>query len=408
MISIVRRTSLRFLLLVLAMSGFAVLGQASVIAEESPVLLARDDIPSSLSFWEASSTDSDEKALPAPSQVADRQSLQEFSERVFLPFVSTEPIAIDETFISHASPVFINDIQGRVYTDGRMPPNLACVHTYELGSNGRDPATWRVGDFTGFYPAGTVQASQRSLNADTYGDSAVQMQGFDVGFHLQSKPPSADFPWQLSQYYYGFAPEIFPWAFGQNARFCIDHDAAVPVSAAEGEAVNYAYVAFAADEKFSGETIWVSMSHFDDRQHLIDRGDFAHWWAEANDPIAYGFYGGDRYSSLLPGSATSTSEPWDEWRQFGFCMSYSQMQTILQDINNDFQLGISEHPENYGIRLFGIGPEMYITEDSQSYMSMRIRDVHAFTLNSRDGIQKWDRPTIRRAERSSVAQTQSP
>ncbi len=320
------------------------------------------------------------------------------SQRIYLPIISQQLNGGERTFISHTAPVYVADIDGRVYTAGLLPPNRAIVHTAELGENGSDPATWPVGNFTGFYPAVAAQLSQRSLNLDVYGDSAVQMQGFITGFHLRSRSPSPDFPWQLGQYYYGFEPKIYPWEYGPYARFCIDLDAAVPMSESEGDSINYAYTAFKAIDRLSGEIVWISMSQYDERQELIDRGDIVHWWSEAGDPIALGVYGGNLYSSLLPGSSTSTSETWDEWRQFGYCISFNQMQMILRDINNLFDLGISEFPENYGIELFGVGPEMYIAEGHQSTMSMRVRNVSAFTLNSQENDVIWDRSEIRSAE----------
>ena len=103
------------------------------------------------------------------------------------------------------------------------------------------------------------------------------------------------------------------------------------------------------------------------------------WWSEANTAIALGYYGGQRYSTLLPTSSRSITTTWSEWRSFGFCVSRDQLTATMKEMNDRFELNFSLNPDDYRLELFGIGPEMYVAGGKQGYMSMKVKDVRVYT-----------------------------
>ena len=306
---------------------------------------------------------------------------EEDDHALYLPFL-VRPLNDDEEYyINHYTPVYVTDIGNRVTTDGSfLPTNKTVIHTAELGNMSSQPAGWSVGDFTGFYPSNEFSASQRGVAGGAYGDSAVQMESFSMGFFIRSRPPSDIFPYQLAQFYYGFDPAIHPWAYGPNTEFCVDHDAAVPYSEFADGSVNYTYNAYQLFDDASKTRLWLSFGHYDQRPEIVAKGDVPHWWPEAAEPIATGIYGGDRYSTLLPGSSTSMSDTWSDWRYFGNCVSRDQLRTVIADVNRSFDFGLSTDPSNYSLISVGIGPEMYIQEGTSGEMSMRLRDVRIFSI----------------------------
>lgn len=300
---------------------------------------------------------------------------------VYLPILLRPATGDQDFYINHYTPIYVSDISTRVLTNvPRLPFRKTVIHTAEVGNVSVEPADWDVGDFTGFYPTGDLTKTQRGIVGGRYGSTAMQMEGFTMGFFIQSKPPNVEFPYQLAQFFYGFSPRIYPWSYGPNARLCVDHEAAVPYSNYEDGSINITYAALLLKDESTNTRLWLSMSHYDQRPDVIAKGDVPHWWPEAEEPIAYGMYGGNRYSSLQPGSAVSTAETWDEWRYFGFCVSREQLLAAIDDTNRLFDFGLSDDLDSYSIMTLGIGPELYIEGDATGEMAMRLRDVRVYTL----------------------------
>lgn len=300
---------------------------------------------------------------------------------VYLPMLLRPPADDAEYYIRHYMPIYIGDIGSRVLANARLPTNYSVIHTTELGFDTSRTAEWAVGDYTGFYPTGDYSLTQRELRGGPNGVSAVQVEGFTAGFYLRSQPPSPDFPYQLAQLYYGFEPVVKPWVYSDNARLCVDHEAAVPHSVFTGGSINYSYVSLMLFDESTDARIWFTMTQYDQRPEVINKGDVVHWWEEASDPIFIGVYGSGRYASLLPGSALSSYETWNDWRYFGFCVSRSQLQQAIRDANALFEDDLSLDPDDYTLHAIGIGPEMLIEDDSVTgEMAMRVRDMRVYTI----------------------------
>jgi hypothetical protein len=107
-----------------------------------------------------------------------------------------------------------------------------------------EPATWSVGDKTGFYPNGAKAFTQRSFR-DDFGKTAVQIDGRTIGAYLNS----SDFPNGSDGYKLMIAPaykparkhQIYPFA---EPRQAIENymDLQVPVAKDSNRDGNFTYV----------------------------------------------------------------------------------------------------------------------------------------------------------------------
>ncbi|MEZ4555579.1 MAG: hypothetical protein R2851_25750 [Caldilineaceae bacterium] len=300
---------------------------------------------------------------------------------IYLPLLQRPPADDEEYYIRHYMPIYIGDIGTRILANARLPTNYSVIHTVDVGLVSSATADWEVGDYTGFYPSGDYAITQRELRGGGGGTSAVQLEGFTAGFFIRSQPPNPEFPYQLAQFYYGFDPAVHPWAYGDDAHLCVDHEAAVPYSDFAGGSINYSYVSLQLRDESTDTLLWFTMTQYDQRPEVLAKGDVVHWWEEAGDAIVIGLYGGEKYSSLLPGSARSTSDTWNDWRYFGFCVSRPQLLRAVEDANDLFDLGLSDDPDDYVMQAIGIGPEMQIEDkDKTGEMAMRLRDVRVYTI----------------------------
>lgn len=312
---------------------------------------------------------------------------EELLHRVFMPIAAERTNGgvggasdNDGTYISHYDPVFIVDISGRVHVDSALPPDRTVIYAGGTGDMSRFVANWSVGDKTGFYPERNFRSSQRGIPSGTYGTSGVQMEAFTSGMHLQANAGDPDTAFQFAQLYYNFQLPPRPWSTGVGPRLCMDYDLAVTESAAPAGGINYAYALVEIEEVTSERSIWFLVTFFDSRPDVIGRGDSMAWWEEADAPIVYAYFGSEGYTSLMPESASSTSNPWPDWRYFGFCMSTEQLLGAIRTANQNYGLTLPETVETYSLSAFGVGPEIYNPGLSRSSVSMRVRDVRLFTL----------------------------
>ncbi len=301
--------------------------------------------------------------------------------KIYLPFLMRPTTGDQDFHINHYTPIYVSDINTRVLTNVPfLPHKKTVIHTAEVGNVSIEAADWEVGDYTGFYPDGPYSKTQRGIVGGSYGTTAMQMGGFNMGFFIQSQPRNVGSPYQLAQFFYGFSPDVYPWSYGKDAKLCVDHEAAVPYSDFSGGSINITYTALLLKDETTDMRLWLSMSHYDQRPEVIAKGDAPHWWPEAEEPIAYAMYGGNRYSTLLPGSASTSAQTWEEWRYFGFCVSRAQLSKMIDETNALFDFGLSKNLDNYALMTLGIGPELYIEGDATGEMAMRLRDVRVYTL----------------------------
>lgn len=286
----------------------------------------------------------------------------------------------DGTYISHYDPVFIVDISGRVHVDGALPPDRTVVYAGGTGDMSRFVANWSVGDKTGFYPERNYRSTQRGIPNGTYGTSAVQMEAFTAGMHLQAVAGDRAGAFQFAQLYYDFQLPPHPWDTGLNPRLCMDYDLTVSQSAAPEGSINYAYALIHIEDSLSEQGLWFLVTFYDSRPDIIGRGDSMAWWDEADAPIFYAYFGSEGYTSLMPESASATSETWTDWRYFGFCMSTQQLLSAIRNANQTYGLTLPETVSTYTLSAFGVGPEIYNPAFGNAVISARTRDVRLFTL----------------------------
>ena len=295
--------------------------------------------------------------------------------------VRVEDRSIARNIIFHYTPQFISGIDGHVSSDQPVPKGKTVLHTDGLGDLSARPVSWPVRDLTGFHPAGNPADFQRGISETFYGSSAVQLQGCTAGMHIHSysSPVSGPCKYRLAQFLYSWPQEVFPWRYGSESRLCVGHYAAVPGSWVGDGSINYAYTVTAVLDVSTGKHLWIHMAQYDSRGNKMFV-EIPTWWEEANSAIALGYYGGERYSSLMPTSHRATGQTWDDWRYYGLYISRDHLETMVNEANRRFRdLRLSADPDNYRLELFGIGPEMYTGGGVHGYMSMRIRDVWVFT-----------------------------
>ncbi len=312
----------------------------------------------------------------APSLLA-----QDSPYRIFLPYVNVlDDGDNDGTFFSHYEPVFVIDIQNRVYVDRTPPADRTVIYAGGTGDLARYIANWQVGDYTGYFPAKPKRNTQRGAPDGGYGSTAVQLEGFVAAMHLNGSAGSSAEGSQFAQLHYSFQSPPLPWSRGINPRFCLDNDASIPHSSLTDNAINYAYTLVSLVDTTTNRRLWLLMSLYDTREDVIRRGDILGWWAEASEPIVYGYYGSNDFTSPMVDSARSTSGNWSDWRYFGYCMSSEQLLAMIREANQEFGVGMSENVAVYGVASFGVGPEIFNPDAADVSVSMRVKDIRLFTL----------------------------
>jgi hypothetical protein len=297
--------------------------------------------------------------------------------KAYLPVI-TQAETETSNIMLHYVPQYISEIDGRVSSDKPLRKGKTVIHTGGLGDVSASSVLWSVGDFTGFYPTGNPGDFQRGGTEDFYGSSAVQLQGYTAGMHINSCSSPATDTYKLAQVFYGWWQGVFPWRYGSKANLCVGHYAAVPNSWTGGGSINYTYAAIAVRDMSTGNVLWIAMVQYDSRGEaaLVETPI---WWKELNSPLAMGYYGGQRYSSLVPTSHESTGQTWNDWRYYGFCVSRDQLEMMINEVNSRFDQDLSTNPDDYGLELFGIGPEMYTADGTRGHMSMQVKEIWVFT-----------------------------
>jgi hypothetical protein len=256
---------------------------------------------------------------------------------VYLPLVSNSignPSRID-----HYTPQDLTTVAGIISCDAEVPRGRSVIHTAGLGNVGALPVTWSVGDFTGFYPAGNWSEMQRGLAPTFYGASAVQAGGTTIGLHLNSFSLATPDLYKVAQLVYAWPNHVFPWRYSGKASLCITYDAAIPNSWTGSGSINYAYTAIAiSDERPAlpfaqsspaagppgpippipspvagaaglSRVLWIGLRPYDSRGAAMAI-ETPVWWAEQGTGIALGYYGGHRFSSLMPGPSSLRGGTW--------------------------------------------------------------------------------------------------
>lgn len=294
-----------------------------------------------------------------------------------LPFMVSTNTA-PKHIIFHYSPKYFSGINDNVSCDQALPEGQTVLHTGGIGDLTTQSVNWAVEDFTGMPIVGDPELHQRGISNSHYGSSAIQLQGYSAGMHVHSYSSSSSDTYKLAQLAHAWRENIFPWSYGKHSNLCIDYEAAVPTSVFHDGSINYSYMAIAVRDTVSDRVFWIRCSHYDSRG-LSAPAEQLVWWQEATSVIALSYYGGRKYSAVLPRSRHFTGETWPSWRYFGSRFSREHLSSMIHEVNSQFGLGCSPNPDTYRLELVGVGPELCTSNNRQGYMSTRVRRLRVFT-----------------------------
>jgi fibronectin type 3 domain-containing protein len=241
----------------------------------------------------------------------------------------------------------------------------------------KDPITWAVGDFTGFYPTGRVSDYQRGVNNGWYGSQAVQYQNGTFGIELHSD-------------------SVIPLLYGQIDPVILDYEydktnpphpfldltkslvwsiqLQIPTAYTNGTAVAHAGGFVLLQDTKSRKDIWYGACIFDTRGTAVavdtimidaDNNGVGTGW-----PIVGGVAGvNGAYTSNPNGSAHFQSKPWRGFKSFSFSIPYAQMKSTIQALKAKYASlkSLSDNPADYVLLSANFDPEMPYTDPSRPF-----------------------------------------
>jgi hypothetical protein len=239
----------------------------------------------------------------------------------------------------------------------------------------KDPITWAVGDFTGFYPTGRVSDYQRGVNNGWYGSQAVQYQNGTFGIELNSD-------------------SVISLLYGQIDPIILDHEydktnpphpfldptkglvwsirLQIPTAYTNGTAAAQGYVLL-QDTK-SRKNIWYGANIFDTRGTAVAVDtimmDADNNGVGTNWPIVGGVAGVNGvYTSNPNGSAPFQSKPWRGFKSFSFSIPYAQMKSTIQSLKAKYASlkSLSDDPADYVLLSANFDPEMPYTDPNRPF-----------------------------------------
>ncbi|MGC2224033.1 MAG: fibronectin type III domain-containing protein [Methylocella sp.] len=241
----------------------------------------------------------------------------------------------------------------------------------------KDPITWAVGDFTGFYPTGRVNDYQRGVNNGWYGSQAVQYQNGTFGIELNSG-------------------SVMPLLYGQIDPIILDHEydktdplhpfldptkslvwsirLQIPTAYTNGTAVAHADGYVLLQDTKSGKHIWYGANIFDTRGTAVavdtKMMDSDINGVGTNWPIIIGVAGVNGvYTSNPNGSAPFQSKPWRGFKSFSFSIPYAKMKSTIQTLKAKYAslASLSGDPADYVLLAANFDPEMPYTDPNRPF-----------------------------------------
>ncbi len=240
----------------------------------------------------------------------------------------------------------------------------------------KDPITWAVGDFTGFYPTGRVSDYQRGVNNGWYGSQAVQYQNgtFGIELHSDSIIPLlyAQIDPIILDYEYDKTNPPHPF-LDRTKSLVWSIQLQIPTAYTNGTAAAHALGYVLLQDTKSRKNIWYGANIFDTRGTavavdtiMIDaaNGVGTGW------PIIFGVAGVNGvYTSNPNGSAPFQSKPWRGFKSFSFSIPYAQMKSTIQALKAKYASlkSLSDDPADYVLLSANFDPEMPCTDPSRPF-----------------------------------------
>ena len=249
------------------------------------------------------------------------------------------------------------------------------------------PNTWSGAPWTGLDPADRSTASQRAAkgaaeSAPGYGATIVQRNGTAVGMHLNTFGP-AGFPGGAQHHSLQYRVDLNRVVWNKSDLLCVRGTMNLASSYTAGS-VNQAMVTlYFENQANTAQGFHVNVMMFDSRSGyaatdalLVDTDINS-----AHKPIVITHLqtqnqDGSVYSSPVPGYGNPL-EPFRKGsvvagdKDRGFCISPTQFNRMLADINGRYGLGYSTTASNYVLRYALVGPEIY-TGSGRGHISMNI------------------------------------
>jgi hypothetical protein len=240
----------------------------------------------------------------------------------------------------------------------------------------KDPITWAVGDFTGFYPTGNVSDYQRGVSNSLYGSEAVQFQDDTFGIDLNS---DSVLPLGAGSYLipalidYEYNKTNPPHPFTDPSKSLVwSIQLQIPTAYTQGPAVAYAVGYVLLQDTKSGKDIWYGSAIFATSGTAADYMsiDLNQNGVGTGFPIVAGVMGvNGAYTSNPDNSAPFQSQPWSGFKSFGFSISYAQMKSTIQALKAKYPslASLSDDPADYVLLSMNINPEMAELDASQPF-----------------------------------------
>jgi hypothetical protein len=255
--------------------------------------------------------------------------------------------------------------------------HIGDVGSAELAGEVAYPVTWDVGQFTGLTPVpGTLEQTQRGYrNQGPPGAaSAFQLACAGAGFYIDSRSFSHRLPLVLEGPSASIARDLWPPAtVFRNATSALTIEATIRVPYVHVDRppfvdgtsqVSFMYY---AHDTTTGAYFGHTIQLFDNRGAGVNGAGTEAVSADAYNafvisPLAPQTADGlaTEFVAVAPGSSSLQFVlPWTEPRRFRMHIPYARFEAMLARLRRDSLPGISPHPEDYRITLFGVLGEVF-------------------------------------------------
>ncbi len=282
----------------------------------------------------------------------------------------------------------LSGISGNVYADTAGPYEQFHIVTWKQGAV-TNPVSWNIGDFTGYYPAGTASLYQTANDNATYGKSALQIKGSTFGLYINTwacPPPYGNNIYAAYLTYRISSPYLYAWkssSYGINATLVWSFDTAIPDLSATGSAIPYTLCCNYMYDSSISKGCWLNWRFFDPRGDSVFTSENIMWDVGTMTPMVRTMPGGSRFSTTAGYSSCYKTAVYADWEIFGFSVSRSQISNIATDLNaylatttNTYRY--STNPDNWRIQSVNVAMEIACPngDSDDRHCGMKVRNIY--------------------------------
>jgi hypothetical protein len=261
----------------------------------------------------------------------------------------------------HYTPGPVGGISGHAFvgtfTYNNMEWNLSGVPASAISQS---ITGWNIGNFSGASVPSPLSQYQRgytgaygghAVSAHDESDGAVTTPVFSAMMNSWDLPTGL--PLAGSYLSYTFSPNtVKPYARGANSSIVFGQQMQIPQVYVQGAGARaYTGQGFTVVDPVTGRYFWFLPKIFDS----VANSNFEGVAFDDGTAAYVGTYFGTnrKYLTVSNGSSLSTSQAYSGWRWYGYEVSYAQMSTMLQDLNDwltqhcDLPASSSVHPKLY-------------------------------------------------------------